>query len=60
MEDIKWEELSNAEIIREQMAIQNAYDKLKSDIFEQINKLDKMNDEYLKSEKELQKRNYRG
>ncbi len=60
MEEIKWGELSNAEIIREQMNLKNSYEKLKSEILEQVDKLDKMNDEYLKSEKELQKRNYRG
>jgi peptidoglycan hydrolase CwlO-like protein len=55
--EIKWEELSNAEILREQLNLKNTFDKLKSDIMKMVNQLDDLNAEFLKSEKELEKRN---
>lgn len=57
MEKIKWEELSNAEIIREELNLKNAFEKLKSEIMEKINDLDELNAEFLKGETELNKRN---
>lgn len=57
METIKWEELSTAEIIREQLNLKNTFEKLKSDIFVKINELDELNAEFLKGEAELNKRN---
>lgn len=58
MEKIKWEELSNAEIIREQMNIKNSFDILRAEILKKVEELDAMNDEYVKAENELNKRNY--
>ena len=55
--DIKWEELSNAEILREQLNLKNTFDKLKGEIMKRVNELDELNAEFLKSEKELEKRN---
>lgn len=55
--EIKWEELSNAEILREQLNLKNTFDKLKSEIMKRVNELDELNAEFLKSEKELEKRN---
>ena len=55
--DIKWEELSNSELIREQLNLKNRFDKLKTDIFEKINELDSINAEFLKGEAEMKKRN---
>ena len=57
MEKIKWEELSTSEILREQLNLKNAFEALKSKIMEKVNELDGINEEFLKSEKELQKRN---
>lgn len=55
--DIKWEELSNSELIREQLNLKNRFEKLKTDIFEKINELDGINAEFLKGEAEMKKRN---
>ena len=55
--DIKWEELSNSELIREQLNLKNRFEKLKTDIFEKINELDSINAEFLKGEAEMKKRN---
>ena len=55
--DIKWEELSNSELIREQVNLKNRFEKLKTDIFEKINELDDINAEFLKGEAEMKKRN---
>ena len=55
--DIKWEELSNSELIREQLNLKNRFEVLKSDIFQKINELDDLNAEFLKGEAEMKKRN---
>ena len=57
MERIKWEELSTAEIIREELNLKNTFEKLKSEIMEKVNELDELNAEFLKGETELNKRN---
>lgn len=57
MEAIKWEELSTAEIIREELNLKNIFEKLKSEIMEKVNELDELNMEFLKGEAELKKRN---
>lgn len=57
MEAIKWEELSTAEIIREELNLKNTFEKLKSEIMEKVNELDELNMEFLKGEAELKKRN---
>ena len=57
MEAIKWEELSTAEIIREELNLKNTFEKLKSEIMEKVNELDELNVEFLKGEAELKKRN---
>jgi hypothetical protein len=57
METIKWEELSTAEIIREELNLKNTFEKLKSEIMEKVNELDELNVEFLKGEAELKKRN---
>ena len=57
METVKWEELSTAEIIREELNLKNSFEKLKSEIMEKVDELDKLNAEFLKGEAELNKRN---
>lgn len=57
MENIKWEDLSTSEILREQLNLKNSFEKLKSEIMENVRKLDALNEEFLKGEAELQKRN---
>jgi hypothetical protein len=59
MEAIKWDELSNSEILREQINLKNTFEKLKSEIMEKVNELDELNAEFLKGEAELNKRNIR-
>jgi hypothetical protein len=59
MGNIKWEELSNSEILREQLNLKNTFDKLKSEIMEKVNELDTLNDEFVKGETELKKRNFK-
>lgn len=55
--DIKWEELSNSELFREQLNLKNQFEKLKSEILEKVNQLDDINAEFLKGEEEMRKRN---
>lgn len=55
--DIKWEELSNSELFREQLNLKNTFEKLKSEILEKVNQLDDINAEFLKGEAEMRKRN---
>ena len=57
MESIKWEELSNAEILREQLKLKDTFENLKSEIMKKVNELDALNEEFLKSERELNTRN---
>jgi hypothetical protein len=57
MNSIKWEELSNSEILREQLNLKNAFDKLKSEIMEKVNELDALNEQFMKGDEELRKRN---
>lgn len=57
MEGVKWGELSTSEIIREQLNLKNTFEKLKSEILEKVNQLDALNEEFLKGEEELNKRN---
>lgn len=59
MNNIKWEELSNSEILREQLNLKNAFDKLKSEIMEKVNELDALNEQFMKGEDELKKRNFK-
>lgn len=59
MDNIKWEDLSTAEIIREQLNLKNSFESLKSEIMSKINQLDELNAEFLKGEEELNKRNVR-
>ena len=59
MDNIKWEDLSTAEIIREQLSLKNSFESLKSEIMSKINQLDELNAEFLKGEEELNKRNVR-
>lgn len=55
--EIKWEELSNSELFREQLNLKNRFDALKAEIFQKINELDEINAEFLKGEAEMKKRN---
>ena len=57
MDAIKWEELSNSEILREQINLKNLFEKLKKEIMEKVSELDELNAEFLKGEAELNKRN---
>ena len=59
MDNIKWEDLSTAEIIREQLNLKNSFESLKSEIMSKINQLDELNAQFLKGEEELNKRNVR-
>lgn len=59
MDAIKWEELSNSEILREQINLKNLFEKLKKEIMEKVSELDELNAEFLKGEAELNKRNIR-
>lgn len=59
MNNIKWEELSNSEILREQLNLKNAFDKLKSEIMKKVNELDALNEQFMKGEDELKKRNFK-
>ena len=57
MEHIKWENLSNSEIFREQLSLKNKFEILKKEIMEKINELDSLNEEFLMGESEMKKRN---
>lgn len=57
MNKVEWENLSTAEIIREELNLKNTFEKLKSEIMEKVNELDELNAEFLKGEAELAKRN---
>lgn len=59
MEKIKWEELSNAEILREQLKLKNEFENLKEEIMKKVNLLDSINDNFLSGEAELRKRNFK-
>ncbi len=59
MEKIKWEELSNAEILREQLKLKNEFENLKEEIMKKVNLLDSINDNFLGGEAELRKRNFK-
>lgn len=53
-----WKNMSNNEILREQINIENAYETCKGQIIELLQKLDELNEEYKQSNNELKKRNY--
>jgi hypothetical protein len=59
MESVKWENLSNSEILREQLSLKNKFEVLKKEIMEKVNELDSLNEEFLKGEAEMHKRNIR-
>ena len=57
MDKIKWENLSNSEILREQLSLKNKFETLKKEIMEKVNELDSLNEEFLRGEAEMNKRN---
>lgn len=57
MKNIKWEELSNSEILQEELKLKNEFEKLKSEIMDRVNELDSLNEEFLRGESELNRRN---
>ena len=59
MEKIKWEELSNAEILREQLKLKNEFENLKEEIMKKVNLLDSINDNFLGGEEKKKKRNFK-
>ena len=56
--EIKWEQMSNNEILLEQISIQNKYQKIKDEMLELLEKMDKLTESYEQSIKELRKRKY--
>lgn len=59
MDAIKWENLSNSEILREQISLKGKFENLKKEIMEKVNELDSLNEEFLRGEAEMNKRNIR-
>ena len=59
MDAIKCENLSNSEILREQISLKGKFENLKKEIMEKVNELDSLNEEFLRGEAEMNKRNIR-
>ena len=59
MDAIKWENLSNSEILREQISLKGKFENLKKERMEKVNELDSLNEEFLRGEAEMNKRNIR-
>ena len=55
---MKWEEMTNNEILMEQINLKNKYQVLKKEILDKLTELDSLDEEYNKSVNELNKRGY--
>ena len=56
---MKWEEMTNNEILMEQINLKNKYQVMKKEILDKLAELDSLDEEYNKSVNELSKRGYK-
>lgn len=59
MNKIEWEKLTTPEIKLKKMSLEREYDGIKNEINKLLSKLSDLDEEYIRADKELQKRNGR-
>lgn len=59
MKKIEWEKLTTPEIKLKKISLEREYDGIKNEINKLLSKLSDLDEEYIRADKELQKRNGR-
>jgi ATP-dependent exoDNAse (exonuclease V) alpha subunit len=59
MNKIEWEKLTTPEIKLKKISLEREYDSIKNEINKLLSKLSDLDEEYIRADKELQKRNGR-
>lgn len=59
MSKIEWEKLTTPEIKLKKISLEREYDGIKNEINKLLSKLSDLDEEYIRADKELQKRNGR-
>lgn len=59
MTKIEWEKLTTPEIKLKKISLEREYDSIKNEINKLLSKLSDLDEEYIRADKELQKRNGR-
>ena len=59
MNKIEWEKLTTPEIKLKKLSLEREYDGIKNEINKLLSKLSDLDEEYIRADKELQKRNGR-
>jgi hypothetical protein len=59
MNKIEWEKLTTPEIKLKKISLEREYDGIKNEINKLLSKLSDLDEEYIRADKELQKRNGR-
>ena len=59
MTKIEWEKLTTPEIKLKKISLEREYDGIKNEINKLLSKLSDLDEEYIRADKELQKRNGR-